>query len=202
MRSGLICQPPTGHVIGGGASAGLPAGASASAHLTSVSISAGLSERSLRMCPEPASANQGRHLFRRHRRLHRTSPGARGLIGLKRHRRDLARPVTRLAVLLQQRHHILVERHWSCGSALRDNITHHGSQRDNREPQHRRGRHDSSRHLNFLRINASEDELRAELQLTWCTSRRDLPSIRVVGGSHRRRWRQRPPRSASRSSPG
>src|SRR6186713_1652499 len=28
----------------------------------------------------------------------------------------------------------------------------------------------------------SEDELRAELQLTWCTSRRDLPGIRVVGG--------------------
>src|SRR6185436_14677737 len=61
--SGLICQPPSGQTIGCGASFGLPAGAPASAQATSVSTSAGLRERSLRMCPAPGSANHGGIFF-------------------------------------------------------------------------------------------------------------------------------------------
>ena len=39
MRSGLICQPSTGHSIAGGASDGLPCGAPPSAHFTIASMS-------------------------------------------------------------------------------------------------------------------------------------------------------------------
>src|SRR5262249_37907878 len=57
--SGLICQPSAGHAIGGGASAGSPCGAPASAHVAVVSISRVESDPSLANCPGVGSANQG-----------------------------------------------------------------------------------------------------------------------------------------------
>src|SRR5688572_18801502 len=56
--SGLRFQPFS-NVSGAGASLGFPAGAPASAHLPSMSISRALSRRSLEKCPYAGSANHG-----------------------------------------------------------------------------------------------------------------------------------------------
>jgi hypothetical protein len=51
----------------------------------------------------------GRHLPRRHRRLHRSGVGAHGLVRHERHRRDLPGPMARLAVLLKNRLDVFME---------------------------------------------------------------------------------------------
>ena len=56
---GLICQPPAGHSIGGGATAGSPSGAPRSTHAAIVAISDSLSDRSLLKWPYCGSANHG-----------------------------------------------------------------------------------------------------------------------------------------------
>ena len=56
-------QPSTGHLTGGGASAGSPAGAPLFAQATIVSISACFNERSLSKCPYSGLANQGGIFF-------------------------------------------------------------------------------------------------------------------------------------------
>src|SRR5207244_9423781 len=62
--SGFMRQPSSGHRTAGGASLGLPGSAPPSAHFTSVSISAGFKDRSLRKWPYWGSANHG-GIFRR-----------------------------------------------------------------------------------------------------------------------------------------
>ncbi len=62
-----------------------------------------------------------RHLLRQHRSFDRTRPWTRGLVRLERHRRDLARTMAGLAVLLQERRHVLVERDRRSRAGLRHN---------------------------------------------------------------------------------
>src|ERR1044071_8803388 len=59
VTSGLICQPPAGHSIAGGAVAGSPSSAPLLTHPTMVSISVCVSERSLLKWPKRGSANHG-----------------------------------------------------------------------------------------------------------------------------------------------
>ena len=59
LTSGLICQPPAGHSISGGAAVGSPSGAPLLTHAAMVSISVCVRDRSLLKCPWRGSANQG-----------------------------------------------------------------------------------------------------------------------------------------------
>src|SRR5579884_927038 len=63
VTSGLICQPPSGHWIAGGASFSSPATPPPSTHATIVSTSDCFNERSLLKCPYFGSANQGGIFF-------------------------------------------------------------------------------------------------------------------------------------------
>ena len=78
----------------------------------------------------------GRHLPLDDSGLDRFRPRTRVLVGQERHRRDLARAMARLTVLLQNRQHMLVERD---GSSRRI-LLRHGVNRSRHRSQHQQAR--------------------------------------------------------------
>ena len=110
-----------------------------------------------------------RHLLRDDRALDGLGPRPRLLVGEQRHRRHLAGPVARLAVGLEHRQHVLVER----GGVGRPRLSGAGEHRDHdcREQSHRDA---SSRH------GATHEKLAASSVLPWPEYVADL-RIRAQG---------------------
>ena len=107
--SGLMFQPFS-NASGAGASLGLPAGAPASTQLLIVSISRVLETTLVGEVSVGRIGEPRRHLLVGDRGFDRARPRPRLLVGQERHRRDFARPMAGLTVLLQHRQHVLVER--------------------------------------------------------------------------------------------
>ena len=121
MRSGLpICHvSASGNWRGGGMSAGFPCGAPASTHFDDGGDFV-VGERSI--VAEVLDADvlvdePRRHLARDDLLLDRPGPGPRLLVGQQRHRRDAARPMARLAVLLEDGRDVFREGDLAAGLA-------------------------------------------------------------------------------------
>ena len=99
------------NVFGGGMSFGSPCGAPASTHRTMVSICSSVSERSFLKCwmPTVLSMCHGGICRAATRALIDLRPRARLLVGHERHRRDVARAVAGLTLVLQDRRDVFGE---------------------------------------------------------------------------------------------